>query len=264
VTIDCHVALTLRKRNNPEVEVLLGAMQAHGIDKAVIVPVCPGTGEEEMVRINDSVHTEAIGYYAIEGFATVNPRSPAAQEELDRAVRELGLKGLSIDPAVQGFRFGDDEFWSLMEVVNSLGVPVFCRSARSEFFVTEEINETVISFPEVPFIFTQMGLESPGGKFSKLFGEGNVYFETSRVPPAYLMEAVKEYGAGRLVFGSGYRGGQYPAEELEKLQAMDISEEEREAVLGGNISRLLGLSPLAEKGRSRLRGILEGLPFFRK
>jgi hypothetical protein len=265
VIFDSHIDLTPRAIKNPELEPLLGAIKDHGTARACIMPVCPSTHEADMVEINDCVQTEALGYHSIEGFATVNPRSPAAQEELDRAVRELGLKGLSIDPSVQGFHFSDDEFWTLMEVVNSLEVPVFCKSARSEFFNTDEINETVISFPKVPFIFSQMGLESPGGEFSKVFGEGNVYFETSRVPAEYIKAAIGEYGPERVIFGSGFNGNEYPAAELEKIKALGLSEGELEMVLGSNFAGLVGI-PVNNRRNTlggRLSGMVKGLPFFR-
>jgi predicted TIM-barrel fold metal-dependent hydrolase len=265
VIFDSHVNLTPRSKKNPEVDRLLEAMGERGIGKSCIMPVCASTEEAEMVEINDCVRTEVLGYYDIEGFATVNPRSPAAQEELDRAVRELNLKGLSIDPSVQGFHFSDDEFWTLMEVVNTLEVPVFCKSGRSGYFNTDEINETVISFPKVPFIFSQMGLESPEKEFSKVFGEGNVYFETSHVPAEYIKAAVAEYGPERVIFGSGFSGSQYPGEEMEKIKAMGLSEEEMEMVLGSNFAGLVGVQvdTKADSIGGRLSDILKGFSFFR-
>ena len=44
------------------------------------------------------------------GFASVDPHKPDAVEELDRAVTELGLKGLKIHPQVQAFYPDDPRF----------------------------------------------------------------------------------------------------------------------------------------------------------
>ena len=47
------------------------------------------------------------------GFASVDPHKPDAIEELDRAITELGLRGLKIHPQVQAFYPDDPRFDTL-------------------------------------------------------------------------------------------------------------------------------------------------------
>ena len=62
---------------------------------------------------------------AFVGFASVDPRTGgAATVELQRAVRELGLRGLKLHPTAQGFRPDDRAVYPVYETASALGIPV--------------------------------------------------------------------------------------------------------------------------------------------
>lgn len=252
---NCHI---VRKRSQGGVtaEDLMALLREGGIEKACIMPMAVSTDEDETRRLNDFIQTEAIGYRAIEGFCSVNPHMSTAVEEVDRGLRELGLKGLCVDPEAQKFHFTDDEFWTILEVVAAQDVPVFCMTSESDYFDTGEINETVMGFPKVSFVFSQMGLPNPDAMFSRVMNEKNVYFETSKAPIAYIKSAIEEYGAEKVVFGSGFRGEDYPTHEIGKIQDLDLDEKEETKILGENFEELIGPSVKAP-------GFLKRLPFFK-
>ena len=63
------------------------------------------------------------------GFASVDPwMGKAACYELERSVKELGLKGLKLHPIHQAFFPNDTRFYPLYEVADSLGIPVLFHS----------------------------------------------------------------------------------------------------------------------------------------
>ena len=63
------------------------------------------------------------------GFASVDPwLGKAACYELERAVKELGLKGLKLHPIHQAFFPNDTRFYPLYEVADGLGIPVLFHS----------------------------------------------------------------------------------------------------------------------------------------
>jgi aminocarboxymuconate-semialdehyde decarboxylase len=68
------------------------------------------------------------------------------------------------------------------------------------------------------------------------------YYDTVSFDPAALRLAVEFAGAGHLLAGSDYphQIGSIPA-MLESLAALDLSEDDRAAVLGGSAARLYGL-----------------------
>jgi predicted TIM-barrel fold metal-dependent hydrolase len=59
------------------------------------------------------------------GFASVDPlKGAAAVAELERAVGELGLRGLKLHPTAQGFRPDDRAVYPLYETAAALGIPM--------------------------------------------------------------------------------------------------------------------------------------------
>jgi len=62
---------------------------------------------------------------AFVGFASVDPlKGPAAVAELERAVHDLGLRGLKLHPTAQGFRPDDRAVYPIYETADALGIPV--------------------------------------------------------------------------------------------------------------------------------------------
>ena len=63
------------------------------------------------------------------GFASVDPwMGKAACYELERSIKELGLKGLKLHPIHQAFFPNDTRFYPLYEVADGLGIPVLFHS----------------------------------------------------------------------------------------------------------------------------------------
>ena len=60
------------------------------------------------------------------GLAALAPQSPEeAARELERAVRELGLKGAKINSHIRGSYLDDKKYWPIFEAAESLDVPIF-------------------------------------------------------------------------------------------------------------------------------------------
>ncbi len=60
------------------------------------------------------------------GLAAIAPQNPAAAaKELERGVRELGLKGAIINSHTKGEYLDDSKFWSIFEAADALHVPIY-------------------------------------------------------------------------------------------------------------------------------------------
>jgi predicted TIM-barrel fold metal-dependent hydrolase len=69
----------------------------------------------------------------------------------------------------------------------------------------------------------------------------NMLVETSKNGFANLEALVRKFGAGRLLFGSDHPFSSYES-EISKIRLLpDLSDSDRESILNGNASRLLGL-----------------------
>ncbi len=109
------------------------------------------------------------------------------------------------------------------------------------------------SFPETTFLFAHMGAYMSRDRdmidaFIRLAEEfDNVLLDTSAVALVYKMEeAVSRAGAEKLVWGSDgpHKNpglASYAQSELDKVQRLDITQADKDRILGGNIAKLLDL-----------------------
>ena len=74
-----------------------------------------------------------------------------------------------------------------------------------------------------------------------------MYFDFScpdLVSDLRLRTALERFGAGRLILGSDAPYGRDNlARGIARIRSLDISEIDKELILGGNIERLLGVTP---------------------
>lgn len=110
------------------------------------------------------------------------------------------------------------------------------------------------AFPQTPFWFAHMGrYNSPDAaltdQFIRLAEEyDNVWLDLSAVGlPAKIGEAVARVGARRLVWGTDgpYKNPtapEYARAQLDNVRKLEISDEDKRLILGGNVARLLNLN----------------------
>jgi predicted TIM-barrel fold metal-dependent hydrolase len=78
-------------------------------------------------KINDKL-AEVVNKYPkrFSGFCTIPWQEPAsAIAELERAVKDLGLKGIKIDGTVKGEYLDAKKFWPVFKKAEELGTPIF-------------------------------------------------------------------------------------------------------------------------------------------
>jgi 5-carboxyvanillate decarboxylase len=112
----------------------INQMEEDGIDMQVVSLVSPGVqvfeaaAATEMAKRTNDALSKAVKKYPkkFAGLAAVAPQDPAgAAKELERAVKELGLKGASINSHTRGEYLDDKKFWPIFEMAERLGVPIY-------------------------------------------------------------------------------------------------------------------------------------------
>ena len=109
-------------------------MDATGIDLQILSLTSPGvqifdapTGAALARAANDELAAAIAAHptrYA--GLAAVAPQNPAgAAQELERAVRKLGLKGAIVNSHTHGEYLDDPKFWDIFAAAEALDVPVY-------------------------------------------------------------------------------------------------------------------------------------------
>ena len=109
-------------------------MDKDGIDMQVLSLVSPGvqvfdaaTGTAIAKKANDKL-AEAVRKYPTRfaGLASIAPQNPIeAAKELERAVKELGLRGALINSHTKGEYLDDKKYWVIFETAERLGVPIY-------------------------------------------------------------------------------------------------------------------------------------------
>jgi 2,3-dihydroxybenzoate decarboxylase len=109
-------------------------MDAHGIDHQVLSLTCPGTQlfdtaeATALARHVNDVAAQAVRdhpdrFTALAAVALQDPA--AATAELDRAVTQLGMRGVILNSHLRGRYLDDRDFWPVLEAAEALDVPVY-------------------------------------------------------------------------------------------------------------------------------------------
>ena len=118
----------------------LGAMDAIGVEKAVLSLAGPGVQAEaetaKAVRLAAECNDFLAGKMQARpdrygGFAHLAVQDPAAAaDELERCVRQLGMQGAMINGQTNGAYLDDDRFSVLWERAEALGAPIYIHPAN--------------------------------------------------------------------------------------------------------------------------------------
>lgn len=235
-------------------EDVLESMDEGGIDRSVILNF--GWISQELCKETNDYILEAAARYPdrLVPFCSVQPLSgQSAVEEVRRCARG-GARGIGeLNPDGQGFALDDGEVMGpLAEAIMAEGLVFQSHSSepvghfyRGKGQTTPEIVYRFIqAFPKLTMVFCHWGGGLP---FYALMPEvakamERVYFDTAATPYLYqdsIYRHVAEIiGVDKILFGSDYpllEQGRF----VERIQALDLSAEDKAGILGANAARLL-------------------------
>ncbi len=227
---------------------LLKKMVNSGVNKCVIFPFNEIRPGRAFAAANDYIAkvVKAHPEHFI-GFARTDPMHPAAADEVRRAIKKLGLKGLKLHPRSQEFHPSDDEIIPVLEMCVNLKIPVLFHSGYAYRTLPPALGEIAERFPELPVIMGHMGCSdvgTPAGIDDAIHIAGkaeNVYLETSRMMiPSYIVKAVRLAGEDKVIFGSDTPYGKQE-DEIEVILKSGLDSFSLNMIFCGNIIGLLNL-----------------------
>ncbi|MEO0249033.1 MAG: amidohydrolase family protein [candidate division WOR-3 bacterium] len=183
-----------------------------GIDRFVVFP-------ETTSRPDNAALAEAIkSRPRMIGGASINPTlGSESVKALETAIRDLGLKGVRLSPAVHRYPIDAEIVFPLMEKAQTLDIPVTI-DADVEFCKPSQIAVVAGRFPRLRIIL-DMGFRAPvrppGEPAGKEMAETvarcpNLYLGLTALTtcqPAYLMSTIWVGGPERVLFGSNAPSG---------------------------------------------------------
>ena len=154
------------------------------------------------------------------GFASVNPLATDAPDQLERAVADLGLRGLKLGPMYQLYRPDDATVFPVYERAARLGIPILTHQGTSFLSRTADLDESnpvrldrvARAYPELKIVIAHLGYPWGGEVVALLKKHPNIYADCSALTgrPWFLFTTLLnayEYGVlDKVLLGSDYPG----------------------------------------------------------
>ncbi len=198
------------------------------------------------------------------GFASVDPhKGKAAVLEMERSVRELGLRGLKLHPISQAFFPNDIRFYPLWEKCAELGVPVLFHTGQTavgaglpgggglklKYAQPIHIDDIAADFPALNIIMAHPGVPWQEEQLSIALHKPNVYIDLSGWSPKYFRPILVQY-ANSLLQDKVLYGSDFPALTPERwlrdFEALELKPEVRQKILLDNAKKLLKLEEMVK------------------
>lgn len=217
-----------------------------GIDRGVLLPIA--TKSTQQTVINDWAAEQDGGRFI--SFGSVHPDAEDLCEELDR-IKSLGLHGIKLHPDYQNFMIDDEKMDAVYDEIEKRGFPVIfhagwdCVSPDLVHCPPEGAVKMLSKHKGLKVIFAHLGANELWQEvYDCLAGiDGEVYFDTaftSRCPDDLMEKIIDKHGADRILFASDCPW-ESSLKIKEKILRLNISDEDKEKILGGNAERLLDI-----------------------
>lgn len=229
-------------------EGLKRSMKESGVDCSIVLPV-----------VTRPAQFESVNAYAVEiskepgilSFGGVHPKSENVRGEIDRIV-ELGLKGIKLHPDFQDTFIEEPCYIELIAYALERGLMVSIHAGKDEglpnpihcppdkaLYMIQEVQKRVST---ERLILAHTGGHCQWDEVEEYLVGQNIFmdisFSRSEIDKEQLTRIIKNHGADRILFGSDSPwDGQ--KETIDLINSLDLSEEEKEYILGGNAKMLL-------------------------
>lgn len=237
---------SLRRQGNGTVAGSIAAMERAGIDRSVSLGVADTP--ERLEKAN--AYAAGLDPQHFVGFGSVHPGRSV--EENIESLRRHGLRGAKLHPFFQGYSLDDQRLGRILDAMQG-EFAVIAHVGRGDEPGAEPratprmMRELIREFPRLEIVAAHFAgyleLDVAEAEICGL----PVYVDTSWPPglaqlePARVRRFIERHGPERVSFASDWPMAD-PAREREAIEALGLGDDDTAAVLGGNSSRLLGLS----------------------
>lgn len=230
-------------------EGFLAEVREAGLSKAVVV----GRHTPSQHLPNDQIHQIVHGQQELLGIGSVEPvlqGIEGAIAEADRAIDQLGLSGIDLEPGfAEPARHPDDPlYFPLYEHLQARKIPLFLMSGPTtpdpSFNDPRRLAAVARAFPQLRIVV----YHGYWPQVQEALGVAFRYENISLVPDMYLflpgseafVSAANGFLADQLLFGSSYTFRPI-RQSIEDFLALGFNESVLDKVLYGNAARLFGL-----------------------
>ncbi|UCH87424.1 MAG: amidohydrolase [Dehalococcoidia bacterium] len=232
------------------IELTLAEMDATGVEKAFLRA---WMRPEEVIISNDDIAAIVQKHPdRFLGMATVDPRRPMdAVRELERAVKELGLRALHMLPWIWNLPPNNKLYYPLFVKCIELGIPFCAQVGHTGPLCPSEpgrpipyIDEVALAFPELTIVGGHIGYPWTDEMIALAVKYPNVYIDTSAHLPKYyppqLVQFMNSRGQDKVMFATNYPMLLFtPC--MAQIEGLGLKPEAQEKFLRLNAMRVFGL-----------------------
>lgn len=233
-----------KPENDGTVAGLLGLMDRHGVEKAVVASIATKPAQAaKILEWSLEIRSERLV-----PFASVHPDSPSVAEEI-RQAQDAGLKGLKLHPLYQGFRVDEERCFPLYEAVQDSGLPLLVHAGEDIAFpgadeaAPRRFVPVLRNFPRLRLVLAHFGGWRTYGEFLETLAGSDVFIDTSFAAgfcaPAQRDAILKRHDTRRILFASDSPWGGLAA-QIDYVRQMPVSDAVKERIFWDNGMELLG------------------------
>ena len=223
-------------------------MKKNGIDEFLILPVA--TKPSQQISINNwAVEIMGNGIYS---FGTIHPDSDDALNEIER-IKSLGLYGVKFHSEYQNFCPDEERMFPIYEKIADEGLIALFHGGWDPFgnenikCTPERMAKAIEKFPQLTFVVAHLGgifvwddvEKYLAGRFENLYLDVSV-IASFNISDSQLMRIIEKHGIDKILFGSDCPWDN-PANEIEMINRLPISDTDKEKIFYKNAHRLLNI-----------------------
>lgn len=247
--------------NNPQpLTTFLLELDVSGLDKAVLLPIDASTTRGVKICSNELIAQLCKMSDRFIGFASVDPHTKNATQQLEKAIKVLGLKGLKLSPPTQEFFSNDKKMaYPIYETAQALKIPLVIHAgmswepkAKLKYCAPLLLEDVACDFPQLNIVIAHFGWPWVMDTVALALKYPNIYIDTSCLyfgnPKEFIhfvftqqipLSVIEKSLCDKIVFGSNY-----PRVEIKNMvnaiKSLKLSEDCLKLIFQENALRLLG------------------------
>ena len=243
------------------VDGLLASMAQAGISRSVVLPVA--TNPLKISSMNDKILSQEKCQHVV-NFGAMHPLAENWKEELNR-LAAAGVPGIKLHPQYQGVDITDIRYLRILDHAAGLGLITVTHAGDEIAYPgvvrcsPEMVRSVCDQLGNIPLVLAHMGGWKNWQRVAENLAHTGCYLDTAislgeivpiddHYSPADLpllsgddfVFLVRAFGSHRILFGTDSPWAEQ-AEEIKKITALPLTQEEKDNILSCNATRLLGI-----------------------
>ena len=243
------------------VDGLLASMAQAGISRSVVLPVA--TNPLKISSMNDKILSQEKCQHVV-NFGAMHPLAENWKEELNR-LAAAGVPGIKLHPQYQGVDITDIRYLRILDHAAGLGLITVTHAGDEIAYPgvvrcsPEMVRSVCDQLGNIPLVLAHMGgwknwqrvaenLAHTGCYLDTAISLGEIvpiddHYSSAELPLLSgddFVSLVRAFGSHRILFGTDSPWADQ-AEEIKKITALPLTQEEKDNILSCNATRLLGI-----------------------